>query len=541
MNVGYNGMLRTLTRYLPTLRASFLSVNPHPHLCLRPHVRQIIIRAHMSNPTKKARLAVEEDGHTPTEIYVQCRCKNITLHAESRMESFLSCRDLSEKSTKGIVELMVQVSSISPLSTLDEFFANLSSVDVMDKEFKECISSWFRNGTCDRKAIVSCRNCGSHVLEFAGGKQIRTFVSNIVVDNIQEDMMLDSSFKPRFRTGSDSLIPALPAIPSFKEDCLTPQSSGDFLRYIAPKLDFTGRKGDGGRICIFGGSVDYTGAPYYAGMAALRAGAELLYLCTAEEATGPIKSYSPELMVTPVYKHSTIVDLDANEYIPKEIAENVFQKVKMAEVLVIGPGLGRNSTIVLATKELIGRCNEINKPCVIDADGLWVLNSHPQIVKKYSNCILTPNKREFDRLCKALHIPVGVDTAAATRALCSELQGPAIVLKGAKDYIASWDSDAGEVSLSTVTVRGAPRRPGGLGDFLAGTIATVVNWSIRAASKKDKKSNAFPIFIRSGCEVACTLVRHAAANAFAEKKRGMVAPDVLDKLDDAVDSMAPDD
>lgn len=28
------------------------------------------------------------------------------------------------------------------------------------------------------------------------------------------------------------------------------------------------------------------GAPYYAGMAALRVGAELLYLCTAEEATG---------------------------------------------------------------------------------------------------------------------------------------------------------------------------------------------------------------------------------------------------------------
>ena len=34
--------------------------------------------------------------------------------------------------------------------------------------------------------------------------------------------------------------------------------------------------------------------------AALTAGADLLYLFTAEEACGPIKSYSPELMVTPV-------------------------------------------------------------------------------------------------------------------------------------------------------------------------------------------------------------------------------------------------
>ena len=49
---------------------------------------------------------------------------------------------------------------------------------------------------------------------------------------------------------------------------------------------------------VLGGSVDYAGAPFYAGMAALRVGAELLYLFTAEEATGPIKGYSPELMAS---------------------------------------------------------------------------------------------------------------------------------------------------------------------------------------------------------------------------------------------------
>ena len=40
---------------------------------------------------------------------------------------------------------------------------------------------------------------------------------------------------------------------------------------------------------------------FCAGMAALRTGAELVYVFTAEEAALPIKSYSPELMVTPVY------------------------------------------------------------------------------------------------------------------------------------------------------------------------------------------------------------------------------------------------
>jgi ATP-dependent NAD(P)H-hydrate dehydratase len=35
------------------------------------------------------------------------------------------------------------------------------------------------------------------------------------------------------------------------------------------------RKGDNGRIAVIGGSALYTGAPYFAAMAALKSGAEL--------------------------------------------------------------------------------------------------------------------------------------------------------------------------------------------------------------------------------------------------------------------------
>ena len=57
---------------------------------------------------------------------------------------------------------------------------------------------------------------------------------------------------------------------------------------------------------ILGGSIDYTGAPYYAGMSALRVGAEIVTVFTASEASIPIKSYSPEFMVSSVYKHELI-------------------------------------------------------------------------------------------------------------------------------------------------------------------------------------------------------------------------------------------
>lgn len=40
--------------------------------------------------------------------------------------------------------------------------------------------------------------------------------------------------------------------------------AGIFLSEVAPPLDGSGHKGSGGRIGILGGSIDYTGAPFYA-------------------------------------------------------------------------------------------------------------------------------------------------------------------------------------------------------------------------------------------------------------------------------------
>lgn len=52
-----------------------------------------------------------------------------------------------------------------------------------------------------------------------------------------------------------------------------------------------------GRVGVFGGSKDYTGAPFFASISALRVGADLVYVFTAEEAAPALKAYSPELMV----------------------------------------------------------------------------------------------------------------------------------------------------------------------------------------------------------------------------------------------------
>merc|ERR1719506_2124912 len=76
------------------------------------------------------------------------------------------------------------------------------------------------------------------------------------------------------------------------------------LQQAAPSLAGTDYKGQGGRVAVIGGSTDFAGAPYYAAMAALRTGAELVYVYTAAEAAPAIKCYSPELMVTPAWQKS---------------------------------------------------------------------------------------------------------------------------------------------------------------------------------------------------------------------------------------------
>lgn len=73
--------------------------------------------------------------------------------------------------------------------------------------------------------------------------------------------------------------------------------------------------------------------------------------------------------------------------------------------LVIGPGLGRTEFMQGCAREALKLAKEMDIGVVIDADGLWLINSEPELVKDWpGECrvILTPNIMEFKRLCEAL-------------------------------------------------------------------------------------------------------------------------------------------
>lgn len=374
----------------------------------------------------------------------------------------------------------------------------------------------------DLPSKLQCTHCGTWIAD-EGKNMIMAFPTlfEFVTGNGKPEF--PASFLPTCHIFcATQALESNDGLARFLDDRKTPVSVSDYILNIAPRLDGRGYKGQAGRIGVLGGSVDYAGAPFYAGMSALRVGAELLYLCTALEATAPIKSYSPELMVSEVYRWShmssddpLVVDAEQHRMLEKMVA-----LLPRLHALAIGPGLGRDDRVLAAVKKVILAGKEAKLPMVIDADGLWLIERAPDILKDYSNAVITPNAAEYRRLAKAVK---GSDDADP-QTVCDALAGPILLQKGRVDRIFSPGSSA----PLECSEEGAPRRPGGLGDFLAGSLAVFLGWT-----KSARGSNAL------ACQAACTLVRRACLAAYIKKKRAMVAPDVLEEVAGAFDELCP--
>jgi ATP-dependent NAD(P)H-hydrate dehydratase len=305
-------------------------------------------------------------------------------------------------------------------------------------------------------------------------------------------------------------------------------------------------KGSCGRLGVIGGSPDYTGAPYYAGISGLKFGADLAYVFAAQEAALTIKGYSPELMVTPVYQDALWGDVCVGGGNTSNNASNDPQTGAMVEKiaatfdklhgLLIGPGLGRHPGVFSAVKDILALArSKGNMPIILDADALFLVASEPEIVQSFRTVVLTPNVREFNRLwqsvfskkhhsddARALEPDTSPDGVAH---LANEMGNCTIVLKGAHDIISN--------GITTVVcrARGGNRRSGGQGDILAGCISVAVIWATRFGEVTSSNIDA-------AC-AACHVVKLAQCMAFNEKRRSMTAPDVIECIGPAFQQLFP--
>ena len=140
-----------------------------------------------------------------------------------------------------------------------------------------------------------------------------------------------------------------------------------------PSLSQTSRKGQHGRVAVVGGSEEYTGAPYYAGVSALKTGADLAYIVCARSAATAIKSYSPELIVHPVFESGNGSSLARSSRDLGAEAEAARSVLARADSIVFGPGLGRDPDTLKVVAELIQWAGARGTPCVIDGDALWLV------------------------------------------------------------------------------------------------------------------------------------------------------------------------
>lgn len=227
------------------------------------------------------------------------------------------------------------------------------------------------------------------------------------------------------------------------------------FRHLFARRALDSNKGIYGHVLVVAGGRGKTGAAALTGVAALRSGAGLSTVASAQSAITAIASYAPEIMTEPLPEtDSGSIALSALDRGP--LGSLAAKKT----VIAAGPGLGNHPETVQLVQRMM---NEFEQPMVVDADGLNALAgiaSRPRGPR-----VLTPHPGEMARLVKKTVAEVQADRIGIARSYAQQ-QGVYLVLKGHQSLIAApdgrvWINPTGSPALAT----------GGTGDVLTGMLA----------------------------------------------------------------------
>jgi NAD(P)H-hydrate epimerase len=237
--------------------------------------------------------------------------------------------------------------------------------------------------------------------------------------------------------------------------------TSEILKKVYPSRPEQAKKYDFGLVLIIGGGEFYSGSPALAGLAAFRAGADMVRIFAPKRAADIISSFSPNLAAYP---------LEGKWLEKKHLSTLIFMIQSAKEVshgncaLLIGGGMGRSKLTQEAIFELIKR---LDLPIVVDADAIYALAKDPQAFKG-KNLVFTPHGFEFFVLTgKEVLGKEDSEKMEIVREEAARL-GNIILLKGRTDFI----SDGREVAINRT---GTPYlTTGGCGDTLAGICAALI-------------------------------------------------------------------
>jgi len=239
-------------------------------------------------------------------------------------------------------------------------------------------------------------------------------------------------------------------------------------------------KGENGKVMVIGGNAMYHGAPILCALGAEYSGVDLVFPfippCHAQ--------------VARTYSLNFIIQTFAEDHLTSKDVKQILNFSNKADVVVIGPGLGKETDTLKAVKELLG---EMQKPTVVDASALIYTNNLPDIT------VLTPHRGEFKEL-------TGDNPTTKNVQKWARNLNATIICKGPQDIIADKDEIAiNKTGNALMTV-------GGTGDVLGGFIAGLM-------AQKCKPFEA--------CQIASNILG-LAAEELAKEQNSLRAQELLE-------------
>ncbi len=222
-------------------------------------------------------------------------------------------------------------------------------------------------------------------------------------------------------------------------------------------------KGDFGHIFILAGSPRFSGAAALCSEAAMRAGAGLVTLGVPQGLNNAIIKIKPKEVMTLPLPQTKEGTLNLSGY------KMIGDFSKDIDVLVVGPGLGKDKSTQALTRKVIAY---INKPMVIDADGLNALAGHLDSLKGIK--ILTPHPGEMARLLGVNIAKVQRDRKGIAKNFAKKHK-VTVVLKGHDTVVVDYKNNlyinkTGNPGMATA----------GSGDVLSGIIAAFLGQGLGA-------------------------------------------------------------
>ena len=226
---------------------------------------------------------------------------------------------------------------------------------------------------------------------------------------------------------------------------------------ILPDRKADSHKGDYGKILLLCGSRGFTGAAALAAMGALRSGAGLVYVGVPESIYTIEAVKLTEAIVFPLPEDDGKLSAQVIPVIRKYL-QNM-------DAVLIGCGLGF-STGTMAVLDAVLR--EFKGPVVVDADGITMLSSYPELIKERKGVtILTPHEGEFRRL------NIAIEEERLTGAMIASKELGCIMLRKGHETVVT---DGKEYYINATGNPGMA--VGGSGDVLAGILVSLLGQRI---------------------------------------------------------------